>query len=575
MKLLKISRRMKRAPSSGANPSGSRAASASAGRWTIARKVAAMLAGALTVAFATTVALQTLGERDHAIASAYDSNVTVTRLLGAQMLGAVRWKKTEVIEGVYADLAKAPDSTLAALQVFDAEDKPLADYKSKQPSAPDLANALKLDPEGLKTHGYVTRHSGDMLIVVVPLANTNDKGEKSKVGTLAIAWNLEPIYAALNARTTNSALRALAFFVVLIGFLIFLLQRSVGRPLTAMGAAMRGIAADDLDVAIPGADRRDEIGLMAGAVSVFKENAVKMRRMSGEQEEMKKRAEADKRQALNQLADEFSASVGEVVKTVTASSTEIESNAQSMATIAEETSRQSTAVAAASEEATTNVQTVAAASEELASSIQEISRQVSQSATVAARAVDEAARTNATIDGLAEAARRIGEVVQLINDIANQTNLLALNATIEAARAGDAGKGFAVVASEVKSLAVQTAKATEDITAQINAVQGSTQEAVGAIQGIGKTIEEINQIATAIASAVEEQGAATQEIARNVQQAAAGTQEVSSNIGGVNQAASETGKAAAEVLSATGDLTKQATTLSTVVDRFLAQVRAA
>jgi len=263
--------------------------------------------------------------------------------------------------------------------------------------------------------------------------------------------------------------------------------------------------------------------------------------------------------------------VNEVVAIVAASSNEMQSTAQSMSSGAEETARQSQAVSAASEEATTNVQTVAAAAEEMSNSISEISRQVSQSAEIATRAVAEAEKTNTTVEGLSEAAQKVGEVVKLISDIAEKTNLLALNATIEAARAGEAGKGFAVVANEVKSLAEQTAKATDEIATQIGSIQTETSGAVQAISGIGKTIEEINEIATTISSAVEEQSAATQEIARNCQEAAKGTQEVSANIMGVNQAADETGKQAQQVLEAAAELAKQGDTLKAEIERFMGQ----
>ena len=263
--------------------------------------------------------------------------------------------------------------------------------------------------------------------------------------------------------------------------------------------------------------------------------------------------------------------VNEVVAIVASASTEMQSSAQAMSSGAEETARQSQAVSAASEEATTNVQTVAAAAEEMSNSITEISRQVTSSSEIATRAVAEAEKTNTTVEGLSEAAQKVGEVVKLISDIAEKTNLLALNATIEAARAGEAGKGFAVVANEVKSLAEQTAKATDEIASQIGSIQTETTGAVDAISGIGKTIEEINEIATTISSAVEQQSAATQEIARNCQEAAKGTQEVSANIMGVNQAADETGKQAQQVLEAAAELAKQGDTLKAEISRFMGQ----
>ncbi|MDR3435853.1 globin-coupled sensor protein [Telmatospirillum sp.] len=278
-------------------------------------------------------------------------------------------------------------------------------------------------------------------------------------------------------------------------------------------------------------------------------------------------------QKLTEQASSFERDVSSVVGIVAAATNELQMTARSMVSTADQTAQQASAVAAAAGNASENVQTVAAATEQLSSSIHEINRQVSQSNQIATSAVDEAERTNQKMRGLTEAAQRIGEVVKLINNIASQTNLLALNATIEAARAGEAGKGFAVVAGEVKSLANQTAKATDDISAQILAVQNATKEAVSAIVGIGSTITKMNEIISAIAAAVEQQGAATKDIARNIQLAATGTDEVSSHIGAVTVATGETGHAAREVRTASSELAKQSDRLSVQVDSFLTMIR--
>ena len=363
--------------------------------------------------------------------------------------------------------------------------------------------------------------------------------------------------------------------ILVMGGVAYAVARSIDRPIGAMTKAMGRLADQDLEAEVPARDRGDEVGRMAAAVQIFKDNAVQMRRLQAEQEEQRESAEQEKRELMHRLAADFEGKLGHVVGSVATAATEMQSAATSMSSIAEETSGQATTVAAASEEASANVQTVAAASEELAASIREIGGQVTQSSEISGDALNRSGGALGQIRTLSGEVEQIGEVVQLITSIAEQTNLLALNATIEAARAGDAGKGFAVVASEVKTLANQTAKATEEIAAKIAAVQTSTQASVTAIEGVAGTIEKINEIAATIASAVEEQTAATGEIARNVQEASSGTQQVSSVIGGVTQAAGEAGAAAQQVLQSSGQLSEQSEVLSREVAGFIEQIRAA
>jgi methyl-accepting chemotaxis protein len=355
----------------------------------------------------------------------------------------------------------------------------------------------------------------------------------------------------------------------------FLIAKGITAPIGDMTGAMTKLAGGELTTDVPSLSNKDEIGAMAKAVQVFKDNAIRVKSLEAEQKAAEARAAEEKRAAMIALADDFEGKVGGVVAEVSTQANRMQESATQLTATAEETSRQATAVAAASEEASTNVQTVAAATEELSSSISEISRQVTESARMSGKAVDDVGRTSQTVEALANAAQKIGNVVQLISEIASQTNLLALNATIEAARAGEAGKGFAVVASEVKSLASQTARATDEIGAQINEIQAATGQSVEAMRSIGETIASMNSIASTIAAAVEEQGAATSEIARNVQQAASGTSEVSSNITGVTRAAEDTGTAAGMVQKAAGDLGGQANDLRNAVEQFLRQVRSA
>ena len=424
------------------------------------------------------------------------------------------------------------------------------------------AEAVKKELVDLKTLP-VANQAQELMRTAVDLAERNTEEAKTLATT------------ALNQADRLSFVMAIVVMLTLVGSVIFTFI-GVARPLTRLNGALGKMAAGQLNIEIPGADRGDEIGDVAKTVVVISEKAEEKARLEAEAQTHQDQAAAQRRKAeMHRLADGFEAAVGAIVETVSSASTELEASASRLTKTAERAQQVTTMVAAASEEASTNVQSVSSATEQMASTINEISRQVQGSARMANDAVDQARRTNERVSELSKAAARIGDVVELINTIAGQTNLLALNATIEAARAGEAGRGFPVVASEVKALAEQTAKATGEIGQQISGIQAATQESVGAIKEISTTIEKLSEISTTIAAAVEEQGAATQEISRNVQQAAHGTQQVSSNITDVQRGASETGSASTQVLSAAQSLSTDSNRLKLEVGKFLNSVRAA
>ncbi|MBC7952834.1 MAG: MCP four helix bundle domain-containing protein [Rhodospirillaceae bacterium] len=434
----------------------------------------------------------------------------------------------------------------------------LRDRVTQPLSQGDVAAAkVVLDADGGRTFETLTRNLKALIDLQVRVAKEEfDASEE----TFASVMRIIIVVAVLGM------MAALA--------IAFAIGRSITVPVRRMVGIMDRLARGDLDAEVFGRDRGDEVGHIAAAVQVFKQNALDKRRMEVEQAAAESRAGQERLAARMVLADQFQADVGHTMETVSSASHAMQGAAQTLSALSGQVSAQAAAVAAASAQAAANVETVAAATEELSSSVAEIGRQVADSATVAKDAVDEAAVTDTIVRGLADTASRIGDIIQLINAIAAQTNLLALNATIEAARAGDAGKGFAVVANEVKNLANQTAKATEEIAQQVNAVQGETNRAVGAIRHVVTTIGRMDGIAAAIASAVEQQAAATQEIARNVEQAALGTHEVSANIDGVTHAAQQAGDAAHGVLATAQGLAQDSRALNAAVDGFLASVRA-
>ncbi|MCB8823505.1 methyl-accepting chemotaxis protein [Microvirga rosea] len=393
------------------------------------------------------------------------------------------------------------------------------------------------------------------------------------IGVVAVAvdrTDLDKIWAS--AMTVFGTVSALMLGLGLA--IAWWLQRDISRPLQIATNAMTELTAGRMDVEVKTTSRIDELLAMVSAIQVFKDALIAKIR-ADEASALEADAKMRRAQTLDQLTKQFERNVSALTQGLSSAATEMEATARSMAHVADQTTQQSVGVASAAQQTSSNVQTVAAATEELSISIREITSQVAESSRIATEAVDEARLTDVTVQALATMADKIGTVIQLINNIAGQTNLLALNATIEAARAGEAGKGFAVVASEVKELANQTSKATEEIAAQIAAIQQATGESVGAIQRIGRTIGQMSYISTMVATAMEEQGAATAEISRNVQEAARGTELVTGNITDVQQGAGETGAAASQVLSAAQELSRHSENLNREVQAFLSDVKAA
>jgi methyl-accepting chemotaxis protein len=555
----------------------------------------AMIIAVLSVAFFAVSAMQILGLRDAVleerrttirniveaavkVLAFYDAEAKAGRVepdkarqMAFTSIGAMRWGEYADYVGVYG----AGNSDAGVTYVH---------------SNPKYINVNRWDFKD--THGKLliqdivqtARSGGGYIEYFAPrsgggaemrkLSYVSSFGAGDKLLALQAGAYVDDIDAVVLNRSIWAAVVALCGLVIAALTALWLGRGMVG-PLAKTCKVMDDLTKGNLAFDVPFVDLKNEIGRMARSLQVFKDHLAETTRLRTEQEELKARSIEERRTVLARIADEFERSIGGVIRGTAAAADELQNSASSMSEIAEGTTGQSAKVAAAAEQTASNVQTVAASAEELSSSITEIARQVTQSTSIAQNAVEQATRTETMVEKLVQSTQKIGEVMALIQTIAGQTNLLALNATIEAARAGEAGKGFAVVANEVKALSSQTAKATDEIASQIQAIRDATGSTVDAIREIGTTIGQMNEIAGSIAAAVEQQGAATQEIARSVQQAAQGTQDVMQTIVGVREASGQVDAAATRVLSAAGQLTTQSERLESETGKFLGNIRAA
>lgn len=519
---------------------------------------------AVSIGFAGTTALTYVTEIRATAETLKQTHQQLTSLLAGQLSGAVRFAKVDAIDAATGQLGADKAAHADHFLTISAEGTVIAETGTTH----DPDTALAVARAALASSAIVNEAQGPYHFTAAPVrfGATNEA-----VGAVVVTWNNSDAWTVLRDRALISLGEALLIALIVALLIDVSMRRWMSRPIAEVVGTMNKLAGGDTDVEIRGIDRRDEIGEMVRAVAVFRDNAIEHRRLADEQQR-DQRERAARHENTEQLIARFRQEIQAVLGSISANMNQMQATASALMGIAENATSGASGAAAASQQASENVEAVASASEQLAASIGEIGRQVSDTNSVVGRAATDTRTTNEKIAGLAEAAQKIGEVVELISDIAAQTNLLALNATIEAARAGEHGRGFAIVAAEVKTLANQTAKATEEIGAQIAAIQSSTADAVSAIKSISDIMEEVSDCTAAIASAVGQQGQATGDISRNVAEAANGTRDAAARISGVTSVALQTSEAASQVETASNDVASQTADLRSVVDRFLQDV---
>jgi methyl-accepting chemotaxis protein len=542
--------------------------------WTLTRKVAVMLTLAVLLSFAALIALQIRATQASLLETLRLEATIKSEMLAVAVRTAITGGDGAGVEAEYLPLAKRPDSTLASVAAFDLDGKTIIDYHDETkrlkpyPIETVFAGALPMLKQ-LQSAVLVTE---DHMIIVSPV--TNRRGDDLR-GAIAIAWSLDAQNRMIQDSAMNSSIAATVIMVLLVLALVSVIGWMISKPLRGIAGVMQNLANGGRHMKILSQGRQDEIGAMARSVQVFKDNADYMDELQAERSRLEADAATAKRQALQHLSSQFEASVAGLVGSVEGAAEQMIGQSQQMAILADAAIDHISSMTSAADDTTRNVQSVATAADQLEQSVLAISHQVQRSVMMAGEAVVSVDATTGKVRGLADAAHRIGEIVQLINAIASQTNLLALNATIEAARAGDAGKGFAVVASEVKNLATQTAKATEDIQAQVGAIQTATGSTVNAIETIGSIIRSMNEGAMTINAAVAQQGQATQAIAQNVREAAVGAAGLTQQAQMVTAEAQSTGSAAQQVVVAATSINTEIAVMRQHVDQFLSQIQAA